>query len=43
MIADSVAPTFNGQFRELPESECLELLQTKQLGRVAFHDDGLET
>jgi nitroimidazol reductase NimA-like FMN-containing flavoprotein (pyridoxamine 5'-phosphate oxidase superfamily) len=39
-MANSVAPALTGQFRELPEAECLELLKTKQLGRVAYHDQG---
>jgi nitroimidazol reductase NimA-like FMN-containing flavoprotein (pyridoxamine 5'-phosphate oxidase superfamily) len=39
-MANSVAPALTGQFRELPEAECLELLQTKQFGRVAYHDHG---
>ena len=39
-MANSIAPTFTGQLRELPEAECLALLKTKELGRVAYHDQG---
>jgi len=29
-----------GQFHELSDEECLELLRSKRLGRVAYDDEG---